>query len=647
MKRPWQFWLLFALGVGLVVLPLAWLSVKSLELDRKELAARQKIGLEERINRALWRMDVLLMPLIAQEASRPEFVYRPSVSVLVPTGKGESHAAQAVSPLLLSRPDYVLVHFELRPDGTLSSPQCPEGTEASWAMSNGASADVMRTARACLDQLAGQLDHADLLSQLPEESLPPIDTGTPPWNSVVSSLDQAQIVTNTFEQAQLQEPQPAQSAQSKDRPRQQADAPSADARDPTGQTLLPPQQPEGLFTANRSGRNTLRTDNDLQSRGQAFQALAQRTYQQQRYNYANVDPAEAPAVVEGVSQAIWVGPRLILARRVKSGADTVIQGCWLDWEQLEQRLLAEVRDLELPQVRLTPVVHSSTADQSHLLVTVPVELSVGAPPVEPAWDSPIRISLVAAWSCLFLAVICAAMTLRSVVALSERRAAFVSAVTHELRTPLTTFRMYAEMLAEGMVRSAEQRQKYLQTLRREADRLSHLVENVLAYARLERGRCGRQRERLTLGALLDRIVPRLEDRAAQAEMKLVVEVVDEARGELLATDGGAIEQILFNLVDNACKYASGGGDLRIHLEASADPRCVTMRVRDHGPGISRQQRRRLFLPFSKSVQEAARTAPGVGLGLSLSRRLARQLGGRLVCDAGDGPGAAFVLMLPR
>ena len=85
------------------------------------------------------------------------------------------------------------------------------------------------------------------------------------------------------------------------------------------------------------------------------------------------------------------------------------------------------------------------------------------------------------------------------VALSERRGAFVSAVTHELRTPLTTFRMYAEMLAEGMVPSPEARQKYLETLRREADRLAHLVENVLQYARLERGRPGGRRENVTAG----------------------------------------------------------------------------------------------------------------------------------------------------
>ena len=123
---------------------------------------------------------------------------------------------------------------------------------------------------------------------------------------------------------------------------------------------------------------------------------------------------------------------------------------------------------------------------------------------------------------------------------------------------------------------------------------------------------------------------------------------DEIQSLLLCTDPAAVEQILFNLVDNACKYASHGDDKRIHLEISASSRHIEFRVRDHGPGISRQGQRKLFLPFSKSVHEAASTAPGVGLGLALSRRLARDLGGSLeLKEALENPGAAFVLKLPR
>ena len=96
--------------------------------------------------------------------------------------------------------------------------------------------------------------------------------------------------------------------------------------------------------------------------------------------------------------------------------------------------------------------------------------------------SPIFLSLGIAWACVLLAATAVAGLLAGVMRLSARRASFVSAVTHELRTPLTTFQMYAEMLADGMVPEESKQKEYLATLRAEAGRLIHLVENVLAYA---------------------------------------------------------------------------------------------------------------------------------------------------------------------
>ena len=111
-------------------------------------------------------------------------------------------------------------------------------------------------------------------------------------------------------------------------------------------------------------------------------------------------------------------------------------------------------------------------------------------------------------------------------------------------------------------------------------------------------------------------------------------------------DAMGVEQILFNLVDNACKYAAPASSPRmLHVEVSANGPRIVFRVRDHGPGISRQQQRRLFQPFEKSATEAAHSAPGVGLGLALCRRLAREMGGDLVLEKKDG-GACFALTLP-
>ena len=107
-----------------------------------------------------------------------------------------------------------------------------------------------------------------------------------------------------------------------------------------------------------------------------------------------------------------------------------------------------------------------------------------------------------------------------------------------------------------------------------------------------------------------------------------------------------IEQILFNLVDNSCKYAAQAEDRRIHLEMSVANGDAVLSVRDHGPGISRNEAGSLFHPFRKSAKHAAETAPGVGLGLALSRKLARRMGGRLRINTAVTDGACFELRIP-
>jgi signal transduction histidine kinase len=238
------------------------------------------------------------------------------------------------------------------------------------------------------------------------------------------------------------------------------------------------------------------------------------------------------------------------------------------------------------------------------------------------------------------------MLLRGVIALSQRRAGFVSAVTHELRTPLTTLRMYTEMLADGMVVDPEKQASYHKTLRAEANRLGHLVDNVLLYSRLERSARDTRVEAARLGEVLDRLTPRLADRAAQAGMSMRMSVLDAAGGAEIRANLLSVEQILFNLVDNACKYAATAADRTIDLAAARTDGRVAIRVTDHGPGLDGPARARLFKPFSKSVHEAANTAPGLGLGLALSYRLAKNMNANLEFDPGTKNGAAFVLTLP-
>ena len=107
-------------------------------------------------------------------------------------------------------------------------------------------------------------------------------------------------------------------------------------------------------------------------------------------------------------------------------------------------------------------------------------------------------------------------------------------------------------------------------------------------------------------------------------------------------------QILFNLVDNSCKHARAATDRRIELGVAADALRVRFTVRDHGPGVPSRVSRRLFRAFARPTSDAARSAaPGVGLGLPLSRRLARAMGATLALASSSDAGAEFELALPR
>lgn len=346
---------------------------------------------------------------------------------------------------------------------------------------------------------------------------------------------------------------------------------------------------------------------------------------------------------------LWVDDELLLARRIgwQKNSTTVIECRVLDWPEWERLLTSQIADL-FPNATLVPITESSavpsaeSADFAARMLSLPLRLKPQPVILEPNWPQAILI----AWSMLMLVALAIGWLLWQTQSLSERRAAFVSAVTHELRTPLTTFRLYTEMLSDGLVPDVEQQQSYFRTLAREANRLTHLVENVLSFARLERGRTTARNESITLGALFDRCSPRLAQRVAETPLQWTPELAESARAITLTTNITAIEQVLFNLVDNACKYAVEASDSRLLFNATASGGEVILSVRDFGPGLSDSARKTLFAAFEKSSAQAAETAPGIGLGLSLSKRLARDLGGDLKFASAVTPGVQFELHLP-
>lgn len=595
-RGSWRVAVSFVACAAVASLALAWVSATILRLDEAERSLRGRAAVEENIRLALWRMDSALTALIAQESGRRTFDY----SAFYPERRAYTRMYQRLqpgevllpSPLLTFDSPFITLHFQIDPDGAAQSPQVPEGNMRDLAETSYVDHEtVLRFAGRLARFEAG--DHRARI----EEAM-------------------------ASEPALFCEAMPF--------------APPAKKKHKGAQNRLSP--------VSQSSMNT----NEWQARARNFNNYSNASQTQESSLSNKAEDAQGSAgrleVGEGPFRVFWSGSELLMVRSARVEGRRYLQGCVLNWPQLRSWLVASVADL-LPESRLAPVAGVGEGARGRL-ASLPVRLLPGEAGVgagEPL--SPYRWTLVVVWAAVLAATAAVGFLLRGAVALSERRGAFVTAVTHELRTPLTTFQMYTEMLAEGMIPEAK-RERYLRTLRREADRLGHLVSNVLAFARLDSGSRGpAHRETLTIDALVSNLSERAADRATQGGLELAFDRDGEAPGRLIATDPGSVEQIVLNLVDNACKY--GRSEQGLRLESRVERGELSLKLRDFGPGVESGDQRRIFRPFFKSAQEAATSAPGVGLGLALSRRLARDLGGELKIDQGEaGPGACFELRLP-
>ena len=229
--------------------------------------------------------------------------------------------------------------------------------------------------------------------------------------------------------------------------------------------------------------------------------------------------------------------------------------------------------------------------------------------------------------------------------LERRRADFVSAVTHELRTPLTSFSLMTEMLKNKLV-PADKLDEYHETLHQESQRLGHLVENVLAFARLTRGKQRGRADKAPCPQLINRALEKIEFRLKEAGFR--VQVKHDKRTELISlqTDVISLEQIFTNLADNAIKYATTAPHPTISITTMRGHNTLSIRFADNGPGIPARLQRGIFRPFSRSAKDVEGRKPGVGLGLALSRDIARSIGGELTLEKSDEHGSAFTLTLP-
>ncbi len=225
---------------------------------------------------------------------------------------------------------------------------------------------------------------------------------------------------------------------------------------------------------------------------------------------------------------------------------------------------------------------------------------------------------------------------------ARHKTSFVSNVSHELKTPLTTIRMYAELLDEGRIEEAGKRQRYLQVIIAESQRLSRLVNNILDFSRLEQQRKQYHLIPLSLTDVLHRVLDSQAVRLHQAGLELTRRLPDQPL--TVQADRDAVEQVLLNLLDNAIKYAAQGGELVVKLQQQEQT--AEVHIMDRGPGVPVSQQQRIFDQFHRVDNNLTCNRPGCGLGLSIARRLLQDMKGSLRYCSRDGGGACFLMQLP-
>jgi signal transduction histidine kinase len=220
---------------------------------------------------------------------------------------------------------------------------------------------------------------------------------------------------------------------------------------------------------------------------------------------------------------------------------------------------------------------------------------------------------------------------------------FVANVSHELRTPLTAIKGLIETLRDGAVDDAGVRDRFLETVEGETDRLIRLVNDLLVLSRADSEALNLRREALDLGLVCREVADRIMPQAMAREVKIRVEASSEPL--LAAADPDRIDQVLVNLLDNAIKYSQPGGEVTL-VASDAPGSRIMVQVRDRGIGIPVTELPRIGERFYRSDKARSRALGGSGLGLAIAEALVEAHGGSLWLESKEGEGTVVRFTLP-
>jgi two-component system, OmpR family, phosphate regulon sensor histidine kinase PhoR len=226
--------------------------------------------------------------------------------------------------------------------------------------------------------------------------------------------------------------------------------------------------------------------------------------------------------------------------------------------------------------------------------------------------------------------------------IDQIRRDFVANVSHELRTPLSILRGYIETLLDDPKTSREELARILQTMERHSKRLGLLVDDLLSLSQLESSNTNLEPGQVQLPELFNNVTRDWKERLVGKHLRLIVDLPPDMPP--IRADETRLQEVLFNLLENAVKYSRENGEIR--LQAAQRGSEIVISVSDNGIGISRDDLPRIFERFYRADKARSREFGGTGLGLSIVKHIAQLHGGRVEAESEPGRGTTIRVLLP-
>ena len=232
-------------------------------------------------------------------------------------------------------------------------------------------------------------------------------------------------------------------------------------------------------------------------------------------------------------------------------------------------------------------------------------------------------------------------TVNNELHLSKMKSYFISTVSHEFKSPLTSIRQMAEMLVRDRVPSAERQRKYFTSILKQSERLSHLIDNILDFSKMEEGHKLFHFEKADIIPVVKDTVESFGQHTTDQGFHINLTIPEPLPDVVF--DREAMEQVMHNLLDNACKYSGDSREIEVHLLSKGNK--IIISVSDNGVGIRKEDHDKIFSRFYRAGEELTQTVKGSGIGLTIVKQIVKAHHGEITVESSPGKGSTFTVRL--